>query len=57
MMQLNYYQISGRNSICDPLGDNNVWTMLQGISDDISDKRIILVTTKVCIILKCVGVH
>ena len=46
MIQLNY-QISGRNSICDPLTDNNVWTMLLGISDDLSNKRILLVTTKV----------
>lgn len=41
------HQISGRGSICDPLGDNNVWTVPQGIASDLSDKRITLVATKV----------
>ena len=41
------HQISGRGGLCDPLGDSNVWTVPQGISDDLSDRRIILVATKV----------
>ena len=41
------HQISGRGSICDPLGDYNVWTMPQGIASNLSDKRITLVATKV----------
>ena len=41
------HQISGRGSICDPLGDYNVWTVPQGIASDLSDKRITLVATKV----------
>ena len=41
------HQISGRGGLCDPLGDYNVWTVPQGIPDDLSDRRIILVATKV----------
>ena len=45
--RLPLHQISGRGSICDPLGDYNVWTMPRGIPESLSDKRIILVATKV----------
>jgi len=45
--KLPLHQISGRSSICDPLGDYNVWTIPQGIPADLSNKRIILVATKV----------
>ena len=41
------HQISGRGGLCDPLGDYNVWTVPQGIPDDLSDRRIILVATKI----------